>query len=82
MSELEEQKLDEYCYKLALKDAKEDGEKIGLSKGEKIGLSKGEKNMQIEIAKKSLEQKIDKKTISTITGLSIEEIESMQKEEL
>ena len=70
MSELEEQKLDEYCYKLALKDAKEDGEKIGLSKGEK--------NKQIEIAKNLLKQSVSIEIISKATGLSMEEIENLK----
>ena len=46
--------------------------------GHELGRAEGEKFKQIEIAKKSLEQKIDINTISIITGLSIEEIENLK----
>ena len=61
MSKLEEKELDEYCQRLAIMDAKNDGIK----------------QRNIEIAKKSLEQGLDVDVISTITGLSIEEINNL-----
>ena len=81
ISELEEQKLDEYCRRLALKDAKEDGlsegEKIGFDKGEKVGFDKGEKSKQIEIAKKMLDKCSNKEFIHECTGLSFSEIDGL-----
>ena len=66
ISELEKQQIHEYAMDYALKKEKE----------------QGIENTKIEIAKKSLKQGIDINTISTITDLSNEEIESIQKEEL
>ena len=65
MSKLEEKELDEYCQRLAIMDAKNDGKADGI------------KQRNIEIAKKSLEQGLDVDVISTITGLSIEEINNL-----
>ena len=65
MDDLERRELEEYCQKLALEDAKNEGKQLGIN----------ERN--VEIAKKSLEQNIDINTISTITGLSIEEINKL-----
>ena len=69
MDDLERRELEEYCYKLAIMDAKNEGK----DEGKQTGIH--ERN--IEIAKKSLEQNIDINTISTITGLSIEEINKL-----
>ena len=41
---------------------------------------KAEKNKAIEIVKNSLKQNIDISTIALITGLSVEEIEKIQRE--
>ena len=76
ISELEEQKLNDYCNKTALIDAKKDG----LTEGKQIGLTEGKQIRNIEIVKKSLEQGIDIETISTITGLTIEEINNLKEE--
>ena len=46
----------------------------GIEEGIKKGISRGEKNRNIEIAKLSLAQGLDIKTISSITGLTEEEI--------
>ena len=69
MSKLEEQELDDYCQRLAIMDAKNDG--IAEGKAE------GKQDEKIEIAKKSLYQGIDINTISIITGLTIEEIHNL-----
>ena len=61
ISKLEEKELDEYCQRLAIMDVKNDGIK----------------QRNIEIAKKSLGQGLDVDVISTITGLSIEEINNL-----
>lgn len=66
MSNLEE--------KSALHWAREEGEKIGLEKGKK----ETEQKLK-EIAKKLKEQKMSIKQIVEITGLSEEEIETLEK---
>ena len=78
MSWLEEQEFDEYCQRLAIMDAKNEGKEIGLSEGKKIGLSEGAQNKSIEIARKMLEKQSDINFISECTGLSIEEIEKLK----
>ena len=55
----------------------EDGEKKGLVVGQKIGEEKGVRKEKINIAKNMLKANIDKKTISELTGINIDEIESM-----
>ena len=62
MSRLEEQELDEYCQRLAIMDAKNEG----LDEG------------KIEIAKKMLEKNSDISFISECTGLTIEEINNLK----
>ena len=58
ITSLENKQIEEYCHKIALEDAEE----------------KGKQNEKLEIARKSLEQGLDINVISTITGLSIDEI--------
>ena len=59
----------------------EDMRLTGLHEGEAIGISKGieqgSQNKQIEIAKNMLNLNMDVNLISNVTGLSIEEIESL-----
>ena len=78
MDDLERRELEEYCYKLAIMDAKNEGKnegkQAGINEGKRIGIN--ERN--IEITKKLLEQNIDIDTISTITGLSIDEINNLK----
>ena len=62
MSKLEEQELNEYCQRLAIMDAK----------------NEGEKSKQIEIAKRMLKKETDINFISECTGLSIEEINELK----
>ena len=50
-----------------------EGEAIGISKG----IEQGSQNKQIEIAKNMLNLNMDVNLISNVTGLSIEEIESL-----
>ena len=66
ITSLENKQIEEYCHKIALEDA------------EKKGLKEGKKSKQLEIAKKSLEQGLDINVISTITGLSIDEINDLK----
>ena len=66
MSWLEEQELDEYCQRLAIMDAKNEGKEIGIN------------HEKIEIARKMLEKQSDIIFISECTGLSIKEIEKLK----
>ena len=70
ITSLENKQIEEYCHKIALGDAEE--------KGLKEGIIQGKKSKQFEIAKKSLEQGLDINVISTITGLSIDEINNLK----
>ena len=54
-----------------------EGEAAGLKKGETIGLKKGETLKQREIAKNMLQESMPKSVIAKITGLSVEEVESL-----
>ena len=65
MSKLEEQELNDYCQRLAIKDAK----------------NEGEKSKQLEIAKNLLSENIDISIISKSTGLTIHEIKNIEKVE-
>ncbi len=55
----------------------EDGEKKGEEKGFIEGKKNGALEEKISIAKNMLKANIDKKTISEVTGLNIDEIENM-----
>jgi len=65
-------------YKNVMDYAKEKAEKLGIKKGIEKGIEQGEKKKQIEIAKKSISQGLDDKTVSLITGLDIDSIKSLR----
>ena len=60
-------------YKKGLEDGKKKGEEKGFIEGKKNGALEE----KISIAKNMLKANIDKKNISEITGLNIDEIENM-----
>ena len=62
ISAYEKEKIERYAFEVALKEKE----------------AKGKKERNIEIAKKSLEENIDIKVISKITGLSLEEIKNLK----
>ena len=68
--------------KLAIQKADIDGFNKGLEKGLERGIEQGieegEKKKQIEVAKKSISQGLDDKTISLITGLDIDSIKELR----
>ena len=70
-----------YIQKSSIELAKENGLKQGIEQGIEQGLKKGieqgAKDKEIEIAKKSLQQGLDVKTIQMITGLQKNEIEKL-----
>ena len=64
---------------IGLAEGREQGKEEGLQQGLQQGLEQGIKQSKIEIAKKSLEKKLPMETISEITGLSIREIQDLNK---
>lgn len=77
MDDLERRELEEYCYKLAIMDAKNEGKDEGLSEGKQAGFNEGKQNEKIEIARKMLKDNFDIDLISKYSGLSIEEINNL-----
>ena len=73
ISEIEKKQIEEYCRMISLEDELEKGKQIGFSKGKQIGETK----KQVEIAKNSLKQGLDIQVVSTITGLSIDEVKKL-----
>lgn len=69
MSELEEQELSAYCWRLALRDAKNDG----IGEGKKIGADES----KLVIAKKMIDNGYDIQSISECTDLSIDQINGL-----
>ena len=63
----------------ATREGKEEGLKEGKEKGLKEGIKKGEKKAKIKIAKNLLDV-LDDETISQKTGLTIQEIENLRKD--
>ena len=61
-----------------IRDAKEEGEKIGERRGEKIGLEKGKKEKQNDIARKMLKRNMSIEDIIELTGLTQEELEKLK----
>jgi predicted transposase/invertase (TIGR01784 family) len=64
--------------KACLDFAKDRGREEGIKEGIKEGKIEGAKNKQIEIAKNLLLAKVDVKTISVSTGLTLDEIENIK----
>jgi predicted transposase/invertase (TIGR01784 family) len=62
-----------------VKNAKIEGEVIGLKKGEAIGIEKGKIEGKIEVAKRLLQNGIGIDVIALSTDLSKEQIEDLQK---
>ena len=81
ISDLERRELEEYCHKLAIMDAKnegkDEGKQAGIDEGKQIGFCERERNKQIEIAKKMLNDNLDINLISKYSGLSIQKINNL-----
>ncbi len=75
-----QEKREEFLFiqKNSIEKAKREARKEGLEKGREQGREEGEEKKAISIAKLSLSQGLDKNTISIITGLSLEKIESLK----
>ena len=71
LAELREQAIKD---EMAIRDS---GYNEGRKEGIEEGLKKGKKAEKKSIAQNMLEMKIDKKTISKVTGLTIDEIDNI-----
>lgn len=65
----------------ALSYAEEKGIQKGIEEGVKQGLEQGAKQRNIEIAKNLIQNGLDNELISKSTGLSIEEVKEIRKEQ-
>ena len=65
----------------ALSYAEEKGIQKGIEEGVKQGLEQGAKQRNIEIAKNLIQNGLDNELISKSTGLSIEEVKAIRKEQ-
>ena len=64
----------------AILEATFEAERKGMQKGMEKGMEKGIKEGKTEIAKKAIKKGFDNQTIVELTGLNIEEIENIRKE--
>ena len=65
--------------KAQFKSAREEGLEEGLVKGKAEGIQEGQINEKLAIAKKLFESGQNKEFISSITGLSLEELNNILK---
>ena len=72
----EEENYKELAYNTDIDNAR----KEAISEGIKQGIERGSKEKALEMARKCLDKEMSIETISELTGLSIEEIESLTKE--
>ncbi|MBQ7905932.1 MAG: hypothetical protein IJ361_09290 [Spirochaetaceae bacterium] len=82
-TEVENMLLTEYDYDTDIavqrQEAYEDGVEKGIAQGLQQGISQGSQQKAIETAKNALKMDLPIKQISTLTGLSIEEIQALVK---
>ena len=67
--------------KIGEKEGREIGQEIGKEIGMKMGKQIGEREKTIEIAQKMLQEKMNIEQISTITGLSKEDIQALSEKQ-
>ena len=82
-------KAKDELYRLSLDDKERERYRIrektmmdeisALENAEQKGIEQGEKRKSIEIAKNAIKNGLDIKTISTLTGLKIDEIEKLKQ---
>ena len=63
-----------YSYQNTIDYAREEGEKIGEKRGREIGRAEGKAEEKTAIARNMLTKGYDLKTVSELTGLSIDEV--------
>ena len=76
--EEEQKQYEEVMYEKGIIQGKQLGLEEGLTQGKELGISEGSKQTNLENAKKMLELKMDLEAISKVTGLTMEEIESLK----
>ena len=69
--------ITERDYQNIIDTAAEDGRADGFAEGEAKGRSEGKTEERVQIAKAMIAKGMDRNTISEITGLSDEELESL-----
>jgi predicted transposase/invertase (TIGR01784 family) len=57
----------------------EGAKKEGIAKGEKQGLKRGERTKALDMARKMLKKGIDVYEVAEISGLSLDEVESLRE---
>ena len=74
--------VDEYDYEFVqrklMNSIKDEGKRDGFLEGKLEGKLEGEKSKKLEIAKKMLDDNVDSETIIKYTGLTIEEIKTLE----
>ena len=73
----EKDMITERDYQNIIDTAAEDGRADGFAEGEAKGRSEGKTEERVQIAKAMIAKGMDRNTISEITGLSDEELESL-----
>ena len=76
----EEENYKELAYNTDIDNARKEAISEGIKQGIKQGIERGSKEKALEMARKCLDKEMSIETISELTGLSIEEIESLTKE--
>ena len=66
-------------FEYMLNERERKGLELGREQGLKQGRAEGEAQKQREIAKRMLQENIEKSVITKVTGLSLEEIEKLQR---
>jgi len=77
-AKLDYQNVMNYAKDYAREQGREQGIEEGLEQGREEGREQGKKEQNIQVAKISLKQNIDIAIISTITGLTIDEIKNLK----
>ena len=76
-AELETESVLEEAKEQAIKQGREEGIEQGIKQGREEGREEGIQKNRVEIARRMLEEKMDKNIVARITDLSIEEIEKL-----
>lgn len=69
--------MESHGFELGMEKGREEGMEEGMKKGMAEGVEKGEHNKSIQIAKSMKDKGFDIATISELTKLSLEEIETL-----
>ena len=73
------EKLEKEWMQKGMKEGMQLGRKEGMQLGKKEGMQLGKKEGMITVARSMLKKGIDEKTVSEVTGLGIDELQSLKK---